>query len=176
MGCFRQGDHGAFGELVRRHEPRLFRVCLRITRDPEDARDALQECWLKAMTGLAGFEGRSQVSTWLHAVATHVALDQRRLKERLPDPVATSEMDLLLPALPGPAEQVVGREYCRRLLAGLSPAKRSALILHYALGLSYKEIADLQGVPLTTVQTRILRGRRAFASLAEAAPAGLRAA
>ncbi|WP_169809436.1 RNA polymerase sigma factor [Actinomadura chibensis] len=170
VGCFQRGDQGAFAELVRRHEPRLLRVCLRITKDAEDAQDALQECWVKAMAGLARFDGRSQVGTWLYSIATNAALDQRRSRERRPDPIGVGELEHLLPPLPGPAEQTIDREYCRALLVKLSPAKRRALVLHVAVGLSYREVADLEGVPLTTVQTRILRARRALSARPEARP------
>jgi len=70
----RSGNPSAFGELCKRHEKRIFHVALRITRNHEDAEDALQECFLNAMVHLRDFDGRSQFTTWLTRIAINAAL------------------------------------------------------------------------------------------------------
>jgi len=173
---FQKGDQGAFSELVRRHEERLFQVCLRIVRDPEDAREALQEVWIKAMTRLETFEGRSNVGTWLHTVATHTSTDLYRKRRRRPEPMSSDVLDGMLPPLASPADQVVDREHLRQLLAKLPPGRAHAFVLRDVLGFSYREIAGFQDLPLTTVQSRILRARRALGELIDLpAPVGLSA-
>jgi len=81
LSAARRGDAAAFGELCKRHEKRIFHVALRITRNREDAEDALQECFLNAMVHLGDFDGRSQFVTWLTRIAINESLMRVRKRK-----------------------------------------------------------------------------------------------
>ncbi|MGB2628511.1 MAG: sigma-70 family RNA polymerase sigma factor [Candidatus Acidiferrum sp.] len=78
----RDGDQAAYGEICKRNSKKILRITLRITRNYEDAEDALQECFLKAMIHIRDFDGRSQFSTWLTRIAINAALMKIRRKQR----------------------------------------------------------------------------------------------
>ena len=74
LAAAQEGDQAAYGEMCKRHSKKILRVTLRITRNYEDAEDALQECFLRAMIHIRDFDGRSQFSTWLTRIAINAAL------------------------------------------------------------------------------------------------------
>ena len=78
----REGNQAAYGEICQRHSKKILRIALRITRNYEDAEDALQECFLRAMIHIREFDGRSQFSTWLTRIAINAALMKIRRKQR----------------------------------------------------------------------------------------------
>ena len=82
LAAAREGDQAAYGEMCKRHSKRILRITLRITRNYEDAEDALQECFLKAMIHIRDFDGRSQFSTWLTRIAINAALMKIRQKRK----------------------------------------------------------------------------------------------
>jgi RNA polymerase sigma-70 factor, ECF subfamily len=82
LSAAREGDQAAFGEICKRHSKKILRVALRITRNYEDAEDALQESLLKAMIHIRDFDGRSRFSTWLTRIAINAALMKIRVKRK----------------------------------------------------------------------------------------------
>jgi RNA polymerase sigma-70 factor (ECF subfamily) len=171
----RAGDHDAFRILVERYQGRAFRLALRILRSEEAARDAVQEAFLKAYTGLARFEERSSFFTWLYRLVTNQCIDMRRREhaERRADwreaeaPLDEAALRLApeaegaLPELP--ADAFARKELRERLDAAigeLPEAARATLLLREVDGLSYAEIADAQGIPRGTVMSRLHYARR----------------
>ncbi|HYI62001.1 MAG TPA: sigma-70 family RNA polymerase sigma factor [Acidimicrobiales bacterium] len=162
----RDGDEAAFAELVERSRKRLFAVCVRITGDEHSARDAAQNALLDAWRALPRFEGRSSFSTWLCQIGGRAALAVAQ--RRRPDPVEE------VPEPAGPfsdvlEESVTAVSAVRWALEKLPPDFRQALVLREYADLSYQEIAEVQGIPVETVKTRINRARRAVAHVLEAA-------
>ncbi len=161
----RDGDAAAFEALVSPHEQMLWRTCWRLTGSEEDARDAVQEAMLKAWRAIGGFEGRSSVSTWLYAIAVRCCRDLGRRKAARP----SASLDSLQEAgwdppsdSPGPQralEDTERREQVRRALALIPEDQRTPLVLFAVEGKRYEEIADLTGVPVGTVKSRVSRGR-----------------
>ena len=102
----RAGDKGAFGQLVLKHTPELFRVCVRVTGDAALAEDALQEAFVQAWQALPRFEGRARFSTWLHRIAVNAALNQRRSRapwgRRLVDDPEGEQLQAAPDHAPGP--------------------------------------------------------------------------
>lgn len=157
------GDHDAFGEIMRNHEDRVFSVCLRIMGNREHALDATQETFLTAFRKASQFQGNSALGTWIYRIAVNTCYDQlRRQKRRRADPIP----DHLDPADHQAEDAVTSaglRPEIQRALASLSDDYRSAVILSDIEGLGLPEVAEILGVPVGTVKSRVFRGRRLLA-------------
>ncbi|GJF34316.1 RNA polymerase sigma factor SigM [Kitasatospora sp. NE20-6] len=159
------GDPDAFGLLVQRHRDRLWAVALRTLGDREEAADALQDALVSALRAAHTFEGRSQVTTWLHRIVVNACLDRaRRAATRRAAPLDDDPRDL--DAALGnaePTDSLVVRAELRREIADalhtLPVEQRSALVLVDMQGYSVAETAELLGVPVGTVKSRCARGR-----------------
>ncbi|HEY1326375.1 MAG TPA: RNA polymerase sigma factor [Casimicrobiaceae bacterium] len=166
-------DVGAFEHLMRRHNRRLFRVARAILRSDPDAEDALQDAYLAAYRGIAGFRGGSQLSTWLTRIVINEAYARLRKAARAPVvPLEeTHEMSDDTPHAPegsegshreGP-EDAAMRTEVRRLLErhidALPEQFRTAFVMREVEELSVEEIAQCLGVPEATVRTRAFRAR-----------------
>lgn len=157
------GDRDALDALLRRHEEQLHAVCRRVTGDPTDALDALQDAMIAIVRGLPRFDGRSKVGTWMHRVATNACLDELRRRRRRPtDPLPEHEVDPHDGA-PTVADTVTDRTAIDDALALLPPEFRAPLVLRDLLGHDYATIAELLAIPPGTVRSRIARGRSALA-------------
>ncbi len=154
----RRRDEGAFEMLVNRHGDRAYRLALRITRSPEDARDVAQEAFVRAWLALPAFRGDSAFGTWLHRIVVRKALDRaaalgaRRRHE-------TAPADGPEPAAPGVERDAALVLRLDRLMAGLDPSRKAALALYYVENRSVKEIAEILGRPENTVKTHLRRAR-----------------
>ncbi len=176
----RAGDHEAFRVLVERYQGRVYRLALRVMRDEEQARDVVQEAFLKAYGSLARFEGRSSFYTWLYRLAMNVCLDKKRRdrsdREVEWDEERAGELDLgAAGAGVGFADPVLQleRAQLRSLLAGavedLPSDARRTFLLREVDGLSYAEIARSLRIPQGTVMSRLHYARRRLrAALIEA--------
>lgn len=165
----RGGDSGAREELFCRHFPVAQRVARRLLGDDQDALDAVQDGFLKAVRHLHEFDGRSSFRTWLLRVVSNAALDLGRRKGRRPsirlaendaEPVDARDAD--------PAANLHRQDLRRALdaaLATLSHATRSTFVLFAEAELSYKEIADAQRIPIGTVMSRLHFARRKLQAL-----------
>jgi RNA polymerase sigma-70 factor (ECF subfamily) len=155
----RSGDAPAREELFRRHFGIAYRVAFRLLGHDQDALDAVQDGFLKAVRHLADFDGRSEFRTWLLRVVTNAALDLGRRRRRRPS-VSLDELaaDTGGFTLEDPTRGLHGEDL-RRLVGAaldrLSPPIRATFVLFAEAGLSYKEIAEAQDVPLGTVMSRL---------------------
>jgi RNA polymerase sigma-70 factor (ECF subfamily) len=156
------GDQRAFAELMTRHQRMLYAICLRITVNPDDALDAVQETLVRVWRMIGGYEQRAQFSTWLYRVATNAALEEIRKRGRRPEPVDRLPEQ---PASRPTDDEVVERMTTDGALAQLPPSYRAAVVLRDLCGCSYEEIAALLDVPVNTVKSRISRGRQALIPL-----------
>ena len=163
---FRDGDVEAFATLVRRHRDRVYRVCLRVTGDVEEALDASQEAFLSALRNLERFRGDAAFTTWIHRIAVNASYDRMRAKARAPLLRAVDD-DAPRPE-PGPpapdiADAVVDASDVSAALALVPEEFRAALVLADVEDLPYDEIAAILEVPVGTVKSRVHRGRVALA-------------
>jgi RNA polymerase sigma-70 factor (ECF subfamily) len=180
------GDRAAFEALVRRHERRVYRVAMALLGNPEDAADALQDCFLQAYRHLDQFRGAARFSTWLVRIAVNAALQQRRDRDgaaSLDELMAAGEFmpARLHPWHPSP-EQLYGRQELRRLVeqavAALPEPYRAVLVLRDLEGLSAEETAAALGLTVPAVKSRLHRARlvlREYLAAHLERPAGLRA-
>ena len=161
-----EGDRSAYGILIERHETRVYRLCLRIMGNPEDAHDAAQDTFLTAMRKLDQFRGEAAFTTWLHRVGVNACYDALRRKKRQPLLHAVGSDDDPPPV--GPAEddradEIVGTMSVAQALATIAEDYRIALVLADVQDLAYDDIAKVLDVPVGTVKSRVHRGRLALA-------------
>ena len=164
------GDAASFGELVRRHGPRLLALARQLV-GPDGAEDVVQEAMIDAYRGLTGFAGTSSVGTWLYRITVNRCLQERR--KRKPLVVDAEPLELLArwedPDYSVDPAVVAARrsqtETLHYLLDELPDGYRTALLLHDGLGLSAAELAEATGIPLGTAKSNIRRSRLALFTL-----------
>jgi RNA polymerase sigma-70 factor (ECF subfamily) len=161
------GDTAAFGELVRRYQDRLYNTVYRLVDNADDAADVVQDAFLNAYQSLDGFKGDSLFFTWLYRIAVNTAISHKRKQRVLisidagrngatpVQPLDESEY-----SRPGQAlERAEQDERVHQALQRLSPEHRAVLVLKDMDGRKYEEIADLLGVPIGTIRSRLHRAR-----------------
>jgi len=157
----RQGDHGAFHGLVDRHAGPLFGLAVSLSGNAADAEDIVQETFTGAFRGLAGFEGRASVKTWLTRILVRQAARHRRYAGRRQATFrgleAAVDADLGVPSADGATDARIDVKAAMRLL---SPDHRDVIALREFQGLSYDEIAEVLEIPRGTVESRLFRARR----------------
>jgi RNA polymerase sigma-70 factor (ECF subfamily) len=159
----KQGRTGAAGELMDHYGESLMRFLYSILGSREAAEDAFQESWVKVMERIGQFQDELDFGPWLFRIARNTAYDSLRKKRRWwsLDTGAAGDSENRPMEIADPADfsgEVVTRQTVRRLLELLSPAFREVLFLRFFHDLAYEEIAELCGVPLGTVKSRLKRG------------------
>jgi RNA polymerase sigma-70 factor (ECF subfamily) len=160
------GDAESFNQLMIRWERPIYALAYRVLGRDEDARDVCQETFLRAFRGLAAFKGQAKFSSWLYRIALNLCRDWLRRERRspiVPAPDGVELADIAVDRAPVQsiedyvANQDMSRKVARAIQA-LPEDQRSAIILKEYQGLTFKEIADLLGCPLSTVKTRLYQG------------------
>jgi len=162
----RSGDAESFNQLINRWERPIYALAYRVIGREEDARDVTQETFLRAFRGLAAFKGQAKFSSWLYRIALNLCRDWIRRKKRSPIATLPEDVELEdLASVAGPTEtfeDLVSRrelsELVEAAMARLPEEQRTAIILKEYHGMTFQEIADLQGCPLSTVKTRLYQG------------------
>jgi RNA polymerase sigma-70 factor (ECF subfamily) len=167
------GDREAFSLLYDRHAPFAYNVALRLMNDPDEAEDLAQEVFVTAWRTLPGFRGGSAFRTWLYRIVVNRGINRikaRRPASEMPDELMVQRSDPARFMVDDPArgmEIAQAETLLNRLLARLDPDRKVAVVLREIEGLSYDEIAAITGAPVGTVRSRIARGRKDLAALAE---------
>jgi len=169
----RAGDLDAFNDLVRLHQDQLFALVVRMVPDRDQASDVVQEAFFSAFRNLAGFRGGS-VKSWLNRICVNAAMDTQRLRKRRPSqpypelddeswqPPAGPEADPERIAVTAERSRAINEAMTR-----ITGDQRTAIVLFDVEGYDYGEIADMTGVSLGTVKSRIHRGRLALRAILE---------
>jgi len=161
-----RGDADSFNELILRWERPIYALAYRTIGREEDARDVCQETFLRAFRALPGFRGQAKFSSWLYRIALNLCRDWMRRERRAPLIPVPDDTDVIeLATATGPSESIedlVARRDLTRIvehvMARLPEEQRTAIILKEYHGLTFQEIADLVGCPLSTVKTRLYQG------------------
>jgi RNA polymerase sigma-70 factor (ECF subfamily) len=169
----RDGDLGAFNDLVVLYQDQLFALVVRMVPDRDQASDAVQEAFFSAFRNLTSFRGGS-VKSWLNRICVNAAMDTQRARKRRPvQPYPEFEDESWQPpagAEADPERTALDTERTHALSAALGQIttdQRAAIVLYDIEGYDYAEIADMTGVSLGTVKSRIHRGRLAMRALLE---------
>lgn len=164
----RHGDEDAFAALVRAHQDQLYRVALRMTGDPHDAQDVVQEAFLRAWQHLPGFRGEARFSTWITRMLInrcHNLHRARRPADPLPEEAKTA------PGMPhAPAAETLAlaghrRDAVRRALLFLPLDQRAPLVLTTFGGYTHAETGRILGISEGAAKVRAHRARRVLSTL-----------
>jgi RNA polymerase sigma-70 factor (ECF subfamily) len=170
VAAAKSGQRAAFGELCRRHANKVFRVTHRITRNREDAEDAVQDSFLNAFIHLKDFDGRSQFATWLTRIAINSALMRLRKRRGIrevpidePSPAAEPGRDYQVPdRAPNPEEAYrlnERKEVVSTAIGGLLPRARTVVEFHQLQEYSLRETAQILGISTAAAKTRMFHAR-----------------
>ena len=160
------GDADSFNQLILRWERPIYALAYRVIGREEDARDVCQETFLRAFRALPGFKGEAKFSSWVYRIALNLCRDWMRRQRRAPTVQMPEGVDPVeMASERGPVESIETLVE-RRELSGvveeamtlLPEEQRMAIILKEYHGMTFQEIADLQGCPLSTVKTRLYQG------------------
>jgi RNA polymerase sigma-70 factor (ECF subfamily) len=169
-------DRGRFTELAMPHMQALYTAALRMTRNPADAEDLVQETFLKAYRAFDRFEEGTNLRAWLYKILTNTFINSYRSAKRRPEKADVEDVedlymyhrigDLQASGVGRSAEDEVFDHFTddevKAAIESLPEAFRIAVLLADVEGFSYKEIADITEVPIGTVMSRIHRGRKAL--------------
>lgn len=169
----RQGDQGAFDTLVRRYEKQLYNTAYRLTGSYDDASDLAQEAFLRAWNNLRSFRGDASFSTWLYRIVTNVFLDERKRRRARPqrsleealgsdENTVTRQFEDTGPSPQDRVEEGERWQILQRAIADLPAPQRVMVVLYHTENRSYEEIAQIMGLPMGTVKSRLNRARLAL--------------
>lgn len=169
------GDQRAFRVLVERYQNRAFAIAFGVLRREDDARDVVQDSFLKVYRYLGNFQGNSSFYTWLYRIVTNMAIDHIRRRKRASESsfddligrgeARVSDAGSLAPSRAGtnPHKEMVRRELMERLNAALdtlSPTHRAVILLREQEGLSYEEMAEVMQCSKGTIMSRLHHARK----------------
>ena len=172
--CLRAGSERAYEDLLLRFQQPVYALALRLLDDPAEACDVVQEVFLKVFRNIGNFRGQSTLKTWIYRITVNEAHNARRWffrhrrreveLDNYPDE-SRNWKEIVPDRSRSPFDVAFDREQHVMLEAALeriNPIFREAVVLRDITDLSYEEIADVLGVSLGTVKSRILRGREAL--------------
>lgn len=165
------GDRAAFRKLVERHQRRAFAIAIGLVRDEQDAREIVQEAFVRVYRGLDSFKGGSSFFTWLYRIVTNLAIDlmrkpSRRETEELDARLLDSQSDTpLIAKIDGadPIDVLRRTEIAQAIqtaLDALPPYHRGVILMREVEGMSYEEMAEAMGVSKGTIMSRLFHARQ----------------
>ena len=163
------GNQAAYQELLQRHQKAIFAVVNKLVRNREEARDLVQETFMKAFGSLATYREEYQFSTWLHRIASNCAIDFIRKKKiealSLDQPIQTKDSQVTLEVpdwSANPETEWVEKQrslIIQEAIDSLPQGYKEVILYRHKEEKSYQEIAVILGIPVGTVKARIFRGR-----------------
>ena len=165
----RNGDRNAFAELVELYKDKIFHLAYRMLNNKQEAEDAVQETFLRVYTNLHRYDENQKFSTWIFRIGTNLCIDKLRrrkntysLDAEMPDGEGNDYYAMLPSHEDTPEKQVIvseTQEQIHRAIETLPEKYKSVVILRYLHDMSLQEISDVLDMPVTTIKTRVHRGR-----------------
>ncbi|MFD1737586.1 RNA polymerase sigma factor SigW [Bacillus salitolerans] len=168
----KNGDQDAFSEIIEIYKDKVFQICFRMLGNVHEAEDIAQEAFIRAYINIDSYNIDRKFSTWLYRIATNLSID--RIRKKKPDFYLDAEVagtegltmysqvaaDTTLPE--EELESLELQESVQKEILKLPDKYRAVIVLKYIEELSLKEISDILGLPISTIKTRIHRGREAL--------------
>ncbi|MBI1896920.1 MAG: sigma-70 family RNA polymerase sigma factor [Acidobacteria bacterium] len=171
----RRGDRDALTELLAQYHHRLYRFLVRLVQDPATAEDLFQQTWLRVMQKIGSYRSGPGFDTWLFSVAHNLAIDYLRRRRDssldVPDETRTTPAERLVSGTPDPLEELLDSERGALLAAAIGelPAiHREVISLRFEEAMKLEQIAQVAGVPLSTVKSRLHRALESLRARVEA--------
>lgn len=172
LDACRTGDRAALGLLLERYEPRIYRFGLRMCRDREAARDVLQETLIAAARTVRDFRGTSSLSTWLYTIARSFCIKQQRRskfapfrEESLDDASVSRNLEATTPNPEMASAEAEIAHALSNAISELEPMYREVLLLRDGEGLTAPEVAEVLGITIDAVKSRLHRARRSVRAI-----------
>jgi RNA polymerase sigma-70 factor (ECF subfamily) len=168
LAAARRGDRQALTELLARHQQRVFGFGVKMCGDPEDAKDVAQETLMTLARTVRDFRGQSSLATWLYTVARSFCIKKRRRSKGAPaqhEPLDQAMQERHAEPAATPEQMLLGREARDTVAAALDalePEAREVLVLRDIEGLSAAEVAEVTGISVAAVKSRLHRARAAL--------------
>jgi RNA polymerase sigma-70 factor (ECF subfamily) len=163
-----KGDMAAFEALYRRHEGRIYALCIRMTGDPGKAEDCVQEAFVQAWRRLDSFQGRSAFGTWLHRIAVNQVLTMQRKDSRHPGFLQIVEERTEEPDAGRRTRDGGLQMDLESVISSLPEGARNVFVLYAVHGYSHEETAAMLGVAVGTCKAQLHRARRLLADRLDA--------
>jgi len=157
------GNAESFGFLIERYEPKITRYARKFIFNGEDAKDLVQEAFIKAYTNIQSFDAGRSFSSWMYRIAHNEFINAIKKKSRMP--IFQFDFDAVFPqpVADETADSETNKKELRQMLdkclGRLNPKYREPLVLYYFEDLDYKKIAEILEVPVSTVGVRLARGK-----------------
>lgn len=167
MEAYRGGDTTAFPDLVQRYQSLLFGYLMRMVHNREIAEDCFQETFLRVHTKAHTYRSGAKFKSWLFTIATRIAVDRLRKKQRRPVFQSLEENEPVEAGTDSPDEATAQselRQTVETAIETLPPQQRAALILSYYQGHTYPEVAEIMGCSLSSVKTHMSRALKKLAT------------
>jgi RNA polymerase sigma-70 factor, ECF subfamily len=168
----KKGDRDAFAQLVELYKDKIYQLAYRMVGNKQEAEDIAQEAFLRVFANIDQYDPGYKFSTWIYRIATNLSIDHLRKRKQVysidRQGDGTDDIDWherIADQAPNPEEQLVKgelQEQVQQALSNLTPKYRSIMILRYIEDLSLQEISEVVKLPVTTIKTRIHRGREAL--------------
>ncbi len=155
-----KGDNEAFSELISRYKRLIYSVAYKFSRDNEEVNDMAQEAFIKIYRSLSRYDAQYKFSTWSVKVATNICLDHVRRKKL--NSVSLEEIENFTGTSNSPEEYYLRKEKSQVLkdaIDGLPEIYRVPIVMYHQKGMSYKEISEYLGKPMSIIKNRIFRAR-----------------
>ncbi|MEQ2529330.1 RNA polymerase sigma factor [Robertmurraya yapensis] len=155
------GDKQAYGNIIKKYKNPLYATIVRMTKNPQDAQDLVQDAFIKVYHQLEKYEQKGSFSSWLYRVAINHCMDQFRKKQYSLELVGVNEDSVVNPN--NPEVIFLKKEKQRqleRLIATLPDDERMIILLRYVNELTYEEIGELVGMPITNVRNKLFRAKK----------------
>lgn len=159
-----KGDHDAFSELINRYKNLVYSVVLRMVNDKEDANDQAQEIFIKLYKNIQRYNNEYKFSTWVIRIATNHIIDFRRRSKNHIEAGSLDHMEDCVTEHISSAEEVyIAKEQSKMLsdaVESLPDMYKLPIVLYHQQGMSYQEISDIVGEPISKIKNRLFRARR----------------
>lgn len=157
------GNNDAFSELVSRYKRLIYSVAYKFSRNDEDVNDMAQDAFIKIYKSLSKYDSQYKFSTWSVKVTTNICLDHVRRKKI--NSVSLDEIENFVGSSNSPEDHYLRKEHSQMVMSAINELPeiyREPILMYHQQGMSYKEISEFLGKPMSIIKNRLFRGRHAL--------------